>query len=194
MNPTNPTSAANLRRNRLTMALIVSVFVAPIGIAWLYANGILNWHPRGLVNHGTLISPPIDFARQTTLPPTHPLMSLAPSNWAMVVINDGACDDACGVQLDRLSVIRELLGQGSERVAVFALARTNAESKHHSRIIVDSNSVDRLQQALAARSAKLPAIIFLDWRHQLMMRFGWDAPSKDIQQDLKRMLLASAIR
>ena len=187
---------ADLKRNRLTILLIVGLFVAPIVLAWLYAAGVFDWRAQGMLNRGNLISPPIDI---TTLNPPLRLPAwseMAPSNWAVIVVTDGACAATCGEALDRLLIIRELLGQGSERVSIHALATAAAVPPHQARIIVDPVALVGLQKALAhaAPPLKLPAIVFLDWRHQLMMHYALDTNPKNIQQDLKRMLRASAIR
>ena len=187
---------ADLKRNRLMILLIVGLFVAPIVLAWLYVAGVFNWRVQGMLNRGNLISPPIDI---TTLNPPLRLPAwseMAPSNWAVIVVTDGACAATCGEALDRLLIIRELLGQGSERVSIHALATAAAVPPHQARIIVDPVALVGLQKALAhaAPPLKLPAIVFLDWRHQLMMHYALDTNPKNIQQDLKRMLRASAIR
>ena len=187
---------ADLKRNRLTILLIIGLFVAPIVLAWLYVAGVFDWRAQGLLNRGNLISPPIDI---TALNPPLRLPAwseMAPSNWAVIVVTDGACAAACGEALDRLLIIRELLGQGSERVSIHALATTAAVPSHQARIIIDPATLAGLQKALAHATPplKLPAIVFLDWRHQLMMHYVLDTDPKNIQQDLKRMLRASAIR
>lgn len=187
---------ADLKRNRLTILLIVGLFVAPIVLAWLYVAGVFDWRAQGMLNRGNLILPPIDI---TALNPPLRLAAwseMAPSNWAVIVVTDGACAAACGEALDRLLIIRELLGQGSERVSIHALATTVGGPHHQVRIIVDPVALVGLQKALAhaAPPLKLPAIVFLDWRHQLMMHYALDTNPKNIQQDLKRMLRASAIR
>ena len=187
---------ADLKRNRLTILLIIGLFVAPIVLAWLYVAGVFDWRAQGMLNRGNLISPPIDI---TALNPPLRLPAwseMAPSNWAVIVVTDGACAATCREALDRLLIIRELLGQGSERVSIHALATAAAVPPHQARIIVDPVALVGLQRALAhaAPPLKLPAIVFLDWRHQLMMHYALDTNPKNIQQDLKRMLRASAIR
>ena len=101
---------ADLKRNRLTILLIIGLFVAPIVLAWLYVAGVFDWRAQGMLNRGNLISPPIDI---TTLNPPLRLPAwseMAPSNWAVIVVTDGACAATCGEALDRLLIIRELLG------------------------------------------------------------------------------------
>ena len=189
--------AEPVRRNRATLLLIVAAFVLPIVIAWLYATGRLDLRGRALVNHGDLLSPPIDLAALSPRSALSPLLKLAPSEWAAVVVEPTSCKEICMHALDELLVIRELIGQSGVRVSIHALIATalNTESPHAERIHVDSNLVAALTSALQARQfGAVPAVVLLDWRHQVVMRYAIDAPPRDILKDLQRLLRASEIR
>ncbi|MBI2802417.1 MAG: hypothetical protein HYX63_19405 [Gammaproteobacteria bacterium] len=186
-----------VRHNRVTLLLIIAAFILPIVIAWLYATGRLDLRGRALMNHGELLSPPIDLAALNPSPTLSPLLKLAPSEWAAVVVEPTNCGDACVRALNELLVIRELIGQGGVRVSIHALVAkdSNTESSHGARIHVDSKLVKALASALHARQlAALPAVMLLDWRHQVVMRYAIDAPPRDILKDLQRLLRASEIR
>ncbi len=191
MNPDQPVSKA---RNRLLLAAITLLFVAPIFIAWLLTSGALNWHSRGFVNRGQLVTPPFDLSPYAAQVGFAPLFKLQPSEWAMVYLEPGVCALACGKALDELLVLRELLGQGAVRVSVHAIAALGTEvPRHAARVQLDPAAIALLHTRLAAE-ATLPAIVLVDWRHQLMLRYPSRGEPGAIQKDLKRLLRASAIR
>ena len=184
-------------RSRAQLLLIAAIFVLPIVVAWLFTSGVIDSHSRGRLNRGELITPPVDLAQLGPSKGLDPLLKLAPSEWAALVIEPTTCAAECAKALDRLLTIRELIGQGAVRVSVHALAAAaSADSPHLARIHIDANAVTRLVAVFDARRpmARWPAIMLLDWRHQLMMRYAIDASPRDILEDLKRVLRASEIR
>lgn len=193
----NPDSSARTR-SRLTLLAILGVFVAPILIAWLYATGVLDPRERTLVNEGELLQPPIDLgAFPETRQGIAPLFELKPSEWALFLVEPGACDAACNRRLDDLLALREQLGQGAVRVSVRALTvGPGAEARHSARARVDAESFALLKQEFSARGIDMsePRITLVDWRHQLMMHYAGDEEPSRIRKDLNRLLRASAIR
>jgi len=175
---------------------IVTLFVAPIVVAWLFASGVLDWHMRKQVNLGELLSPPIDLGPQAAKPGFAPLFALAPSEWAMVYLEPQSCAQQCVDQLDALLVVRELLGQGAVRASVHAIAaHGTANTAHAARVHVDSEALEWLVRELRLRGSTrpLPAVVLVDWRRQMMMRYA-PGERRAIQKDLKKLLRASAIR
>lgn len=187
---------ASLARNRLVLVLIAVLFVGPIFAAWLLTSGALDWRSRGLLNQGLLLSPPLDLTPHRARPGFAPLFKLQPSEWAIVYLEPGACVEHCGQTLDELLVIRELVGQGAVRVTVHAIAADDVEvPRHANRIHTDPEAINLLRKRLTMDGAdSLPAIVLVDWRHQIMMRYAPTGESRAIQKDLKRLLRASAIR
>ncbi len=184
-------------QNRLILLLIVAVFVGPIVVAWLYVSGIFDWHSRGLVNQGRLISPPIDLTKLEQHSSVQVLYKLKPSEWAMVFIAPGGCEETCTAVLDKMLTIRELLGEGGVRVSVHAIASSGKNSERHStRIHLDPAGTKALTAEIRTRfpQVALPLIALIDWRHQVMMYYPSDTPPQFLQKDLKRLLRASKIR
>ncbi len=182
------------RRSRATLLLVVALFVLPVVIAWWMA---VVRPPTGdaLLNHGLLVEPPIDVQRDTSAKPLREV-TLAPSEWALLYLSDGACAAHCVKQLGVLSTIRELLGNAGGRVHVGVLVDTGTIDLPRVQTVVSPTARAYLAETLAARvpGVTLPGIVFLDWRAQLMMIFPDDARPGDIKSDLKRLLRASAIR
>lgn len=183
-------------RNRLTLLLIVGVFVLPIVVAWFYSSGILSLSDRKLVNRGQLVSPPLDLSTQAKKPGIAPLFALKPSEWAVVLLQSDACAEACGKILDDLLTLRELLGQGAVRVSVHAITGAEgAPDAHTARVHPDPAAVSWFSEHLPqGKRAVLPAIVLVDWRHQLVLRYAETGELSAIQRDLKRLLRASAIK
>ena len=191
-----PSTPPPRTRNRLTLLLIVAAFVLPIVVAWFYSSGILSLSDRKLVNRGQLVSPPLDFSSQAEMAGIAPLFALKPSEWSVVLLQPEACADACGKILDDLLTLRELLGQGAVRVTVHAI--TGAEGSpdtHVGRVHPDPAAITWLSERLPdGPTGVLPAIVLVDWRHQLVLRYASTGELSAIQRDLKRLLRASAIK
>ncbi|MGD9600211.1 MAG: hypothetical protein AB7V59_00240 [Gammaproteobacteria bacterium] len=192
----NSEPAPSLTRSRLALIGILAVFVAPIAIAWLFASGVFDVHDRTLVNRGELLSPPIDLTPEQARPGFAPLFALAPSEWAIVYVDSGPCGEECAGTLDQLLVVREMLGQGAVRAFVHAVTAGPATAPTHAaRVHADPAAVTWLIAKLAARLPRTspPRVVLVDWRHQLVLHYPPDE-LRAIQQDLKRLLRASAIR
>ena len=183
-------------RNRLTLLLIVAVFVLPIIVAWFYSSGILSLSDRKLVNRGQLVSPPLDFSAQADMKGIAPLFALQPSEWSVVLLQSEACTEACGKILSDLLTLRELLGQGAVRVSVHAITGADGSpAAHAGRVHSDPAAIAWLNERLpAGKTGVLPAIVLVDWRHQLVLRYAETGELSAIQRDLKRLLRASAIK
>jgi len=190
--------SASPGRNRTTLLLIFAMFIAPVVLAWLLANGYIDLPGDKRLNHGALISPPIDLRTYPDTAALDALRGLPPAAWAVVYIGPGACAEDCGRVLRELAVIRTLVGNEGTRVSVFGLVATDESLSDPKlpRILADPVSVAALGKDLASRGREvtLPLIAFLDWRGQLMMSFSPDAPPADVKADLQRLLRASAIR
>lgn len=183
-------------RNRLTLLLIVAAFVLPIVVAWFYSSGILSLADRKLINRGQLVSPPLDLSSQAEMVGIAPLFTLKPSEWAVVLLQPDACADACGKILDDLLTLRELLGQGAVRVSVHAITGAEGSPETHAgRVHTDPAAMTWLGERLPpGETGVLPAIVLIDWRHQLVLRYAHTGELSAIQRDLKRLLRASAIK
>ena len=191
----NKTELSARARNRLLLLGIAGVFVLPIVIAWLLAAGVFDWRPQGLLNHGTLLAPPIDLHAIEPTAASKPLRELPPADWAMVYVSNQACDDSCRSILKELSAIRLVIGKNGTRVSVFGVF-DKAQPATEERQIVDPGLVAHIAAGLAnqAGGPTMPFVGFVDWRGQLMMHFPPSAPPNDIKSDLKRLLSASAIK
>ena len=190
-----PEPAPNRSRAAPTVLALVVVFVAPIVIAWWLVVARPPSESQGLLNHGTLIRPPLDVGSH---PATQRLdhIELKPSEWAMMYVGPGRCEADCDLPLKKLASIRAVLGQGAIRVRIAALIDEAAEPAPGVDTVADRATRSFVSATITARvaSAHEQGIVFLDWRRQIMMYFDVDAPPGDIKKDIKRLLRASKIK
>ena len=183
-------------RQRLTIALLLAVFVAPIVVAWWFAVVHPIGDRDGLLNHGRFLEPPIDINSSGVAEPLL-AVGLRPGEWAMIYLGAGPCAQSCVQAVDKLHAVRNVLGQAATRVQVHAVVGSArmASAPSPTPIVAPALGAFIATQALA-RDAEFPdeAIVFLDWRDQIMLYFGTAAPPADIKGDIKRLLRASKIR
>lgn len=193
----NGAAARRRGRPRRTIALLLAVFVVPIVVAWWFAVV----HPIGdrenLLNHGRFLEPPIDINSSAAAEPLL-AVGLQPGEWAMIYLGAGPCAQSCMQAVDKLHAVRNVLGLAATRVQVYAVvggAPLLASGPAPTPIVAPPLRAFIATQA-GARDDEFPdeAIIFLDWRDQIMLYFGTAAPPADIKGDIKRLLRASRIR
>jgi hypothetical protein len=179
--------------SRLTAFLVVTAFVAPILIAWWMVRTPSLLADIGLLNKGTLISPPIDIASSEGY---HPLreLEMSPGEWTIFFFSDSICDGSCLKALNVLRTIRSLLGHSGTRVNVKGLFPSeNSDELDH---LNDSGTLKHLSSEVAARIG-IPTVtsgfFFLDWRGQIVSYFSEDANPADIKKDIKRLLRGSKL-
>ena len=189
-------SPAQQRRRGIGVPLlVVALFVLPIALAWWLAESGVASSSSNLLNHGTLVTPPLDIhasddSRSLAQIP------LAPSEWAMVYFAPGTCESTCEAHLGLLKTIRSVLGHDGTRVRIALLLDSAAAVNGATTVIADTKARELIGGTLAKRTAKATerGFILLDWRGQIAMYFPETAAPADIKADLKRLLRASAIR
>ena len=179
--------------SRLIGFLVVTAFVAPILIAWWVVRTPSLLSDIGLLNRGSLISPPIDIAVSEGYGPLGEL-EMSPGEWAIVYFSDSRCDDSCLKTFNLLSTIRGLLGHSGTRVHINGLfASGNSQQLGY---LNDSDALKLLSSEIAARtefSRVTSGIFFADWRGQVVSYFPENANPADIKKDIKRLLRGSKV-
>lgn len=120
-----------MNRNKLKLALMLCVFVVPIGLAtWTY-NIMLSGGIGATTNNGVLISPVLDiteFAMQDengaavfesfeTMVEGVDAEDYEPRPWSLIFLGTSNCDDDCGDRLFYLRQLHRLLAGDEDRVA-----------------------------------------------------------------------------
>ncbi|MEM7467425.1 MAG: hypothetical protein AAF387_11135 [Pseudomonadota bacterium] len=174
--------------------LLAIIFVGPIVVSWLMVNSDIDWAERGLSNHGVLIRPPINLSNESSATTLFEYAELAPGHWAIISLENDICREACRERVDKLSLIRSVIGSAQDRLHAFALAPENPSEQ--TGILVDQQAATTLGALLTRgqTNVSLPQFIVVDWRQQLMLRFPPDTPPDDIKDDLAKLLRASKIR
>lgn len=118
---------------RLTLLLVVALFVVPILVAWWYARIAPPGEGTHLVNHGLFIEPPLDIRHDDDMAPLREF-TLAPGEWAMLYFTDGACEEACNEAAGLLDAIRTVIGRDATRVRIAAVADSAPQGAPRHRI------------------------------------------------------------
>lgn len=174
--------------------LLVLIFVGPIVLSWFFVNSDINWAERGLSNHGSLITPPIDLREVEQVKAIFDYAELAPSHWAVISVEKDACAAECQTRIEKLSAIQAVMGSSTARVRFFGLAPGGEGGGQN--LLIDAAAVHALGKMLTAQipDLELPQYLVVDWRQQLMLRFTKQAPPGDIKEDISKLLRASKIR
>ena len=192
----NQRSDNSMSRRIFSLVCLIAIFVGPIIGAWWflgseYAKEILR------NNHGLLIEPPINSREENSLPALRSI-SLQPSEWAVVYFNESGCDKACNQTLNKLEVVRSLLGRDGPRLRVWSILGAGPTlGRGNSLVDPDfSNDLelilrDRLETKVTSHVGE--GLILMDWRSQVMM-FYIDFEDAGLKHDLSKLLRASRIR
>ncbi len=199
--------AAQVRKNKITMLLLFSLFVAPI----LFAVYIFNTNSAddyATKNRGNLIRPAIELKNiELTYFENNKLYTLAAQEhqWLMVFIGAGECDDRCKRQLVVMRQTR--LAQGGEFTRVNRLYvmldkqsdkfMKEVKAYHPDMDIVTGteqqliNLTEQFKLADKIQPGKSNRIYIVDPIGNLMMYYELEAKAADIAKDLARLLKVS---
>lgn len=193
---------------KVAISLLVFIFVGPIVVSWIFVNSDIDWTSRGLGNHGVLIRPAIDLRENESVASLFEFAELAPSHWALISLENKACDEGCFERIEKLTVLHAVMGSSTDRLRTFAVAPAltsgpnpvsnldSQETLDQPRLLADSGVASALKVALDnnEKGISYPLFVVVDWRKQLMLRFASGTPSADIKKDLQKLLRASKIR
>ncbi len=195
MSAAAPAAPLSRRQGRRVLLVLAAVAAFPFGASWLlYFNP--RWLPAPSAQHGTLLSPPIAYARLdlSDLEGRPYTLDAGRNGWLLLAVEPGACDAACRGRHSALRRARRAAGIDKARLArVIALgARPDAAT----RAGLGEDSPD-LQLALAGTAlARLagaePTLLIGDPRGDLVMRYAFaEVAPEDVLKDLKRLLRVS---
>jgi hypothetical protein len=188
--------------SRTQIWILVAVFFVPLALAFLLYYGGGGWRPPGSTNRGELISPPRPLPSvELPTPGGTPLPATAwHGKWTLLYVGDGRCDERCRAALTLMRQTRLALNTDMTRVQRFFLAtgnccdRTYLDAEHPGLAIalVDNDAGAALLAAFP--DAASGSIYIVDPLGNLMMRHApTAAPSKDLLEDLRKLLKLSHI-
>ena len=192
-------------RNLRTLALLASLFLVPLALAFCTYYGSA-WRPGRSVNHGLLISPPRPLP-SAVLPQVlpapaegSPAAPLFRGQWTLVYLGSGACPEECRQALFVMRSARLALNNNMERVAqVFLVheaccARALLAHDYQGVRVLDAGG-----PAAASLVAQFPVaapghtLYVVDPLGNLMMSYDARQNSRGLLEDLQKLLRLSHI-
>ncbi len=194
------------KSNRLTIILVVVMFVSPLVLSWYVFNYTDYLEMRGMSNKGDLIEP---------VRPLGDLALIDPSNserkdtlfgeWNLVYVT-GTCDKTC---MDNVYLMRQIhasMDKHSLRVQKVLLLTNQATSELKDKLVefkgqqiinADLINVNEMLKNFRLNDAKDPLktnrIYIVDPLGNLMMSYEPNVNPRDIYKDLKKLLRGSRI-
>ncbi|MGB2426366.1 MAG: hypothetical protein ACPH9N_01670 [Alteromonas sp.] len=181
------------KSNRITIALLVVVFVLPVILAKFALEN--DWFNRGSTNRGELLAPPLNLSA---------VMTGAQPSWRILYVMPDKCDVKCSNALYSLEQVWVALGRQAERAQATVLLTkssdvaylsTLSEQNHLHLLTVDQQNVNLVFKDVAA-----DGIFLVDTLNNAMLRYPLQEQqeqavmdSRDMLADLKKLLKLSRI-
>ena len=195
-------TTANRTRNRITLLLLLAVFVGPLGYAvWVYNT---MDQPARMKNHGTLVQPPRPLPVDLTLVESGeiPLKDAFTGKWTLVVVGGTECGGPCRLALYKSRQSRLAQGEAVRRVQRIYLLLADAPGDTLERLRADHPDLRILQVPVPERARIVTlfeddgsggSVYVVDPLGNYMMRFDGAFEAKGLAQDLRLLLRASQI-
>ncbi|WP_370663397.1 SCO family protein [Massilia rhizosphaerae] len=198
-----PDGAAQRKRGRWTLWLVVAVCAAPVIASYVTFYVI---KPEKRNNYGTLIDQrahPVPAMATTTLDGRPQALEQFKGKWVMLMTGPGACPDTCRKQLFAMRQLRLMQGKEADRIERVWLI-TDKEPLD-TLVIREYDGTHMLRADAATVAAWLPAdagttpddhIYMIDPLGHLMMRFPKDPQLQQVRKvykDIYKLLKASSI-
>ena len=191
-------SPAQVRRARLHLILLASVFVAPMAAAWYFVN--FGGAPARQMNYGELVGPrPLPDALANRLFAWQDPVRHSPRRWLLVAVEASPCADACRARLEGLRQIRVATARDEDRVqrVLVTVPAGGAAPADPPPAAPDLRVVPLDVDAVAAfpGQGRLPDghVYLVDPLGNVVLRFPPDLDRRRVLRDLTRLLQASQI-
>lgn len=194
-------------RNLRMLAGLAALFLLPLLLAF-YMYYATDWRPVKRVNHGSLISPvrplpAVHLPRVSLLESGSPPMAGASelrTQWSLIYIGTGNCDEPCRQALYVMRQTRLSLNNNMARVdRVFlttgsCCAREFLAKEHAGLIVLDATGRDGTRLLREFPPAGRPYSVFIvDPLGNLMMSYDARQNPKGLLEDLQKLLRLSHI-
>ena len=194
---------------RITLILLVLMFVVPVAAAIILHSVDGGWRPTTSTNYGELVTPvrPVAEFEATTLDGRPFNREALLGRWALLTIDSASCDKQCADNLHKIRQVRLGMGGEKERVMRIMMLADDKDTgkleellkEHQGLEVLKTNSVSlgnfiqafEFEDRAAAVGAQ--RIYIIDPLGNLMMRYPADATPKQIGKDLERLLKYSKI-
>ena len=185
---------------RRTLLVVAAIFLLPVAVAFTLYYGKL-WRPANSSNLGELIEParPLTVAGLRHVDGTSAGADVLTGKWTLLYIGDGRCDAACRVALVFARQSRLALNNEMTRVQRVFLATGNCcandyfAAEHPGLIALDASSPEAAALLAQFPTARENSLFIVDPLGNLMMRHDASHTTKDLLDDLKKLLKLSHI-
>jgi len=185
---------------RRQMLIIAAVFILPVFVAFTLYYGKL-WRPAGSSSKGELIDParPLEIAGLRRPDGTPADAAVFRDKWTLLYIGDGACDADCRTALVFARQSRLALNNDMTRVQRVFLATANCcdtayfNAEQAGLIALDASSPDAQKLLAQFPGDRAKSLYIVDPLGNLMMRHDASHTTKDLLEDLKKLLKLSHI-
>ena len=191
--PDRAALATRPRRSNLKLLLVVLLCIAPVIASYL---AYYVFPPSGRTNYGRLIDP------QVTLGPLDagdPLGRFK-GQWMLVLVQDGACDQACAERLFFMRQTHTSLGRDRDRVQMVLLQMNGAPlsaelARAHPYLeVIDADGAAIRRWFPAGTEGQVAGHLYVvDPQQNLMMQYPLDPEPAPTRKDLQRLMKASRI-
>ena len=187
-------------RGRRQLLIVAAVFLVPLLVAFSLYYGKL-WRPAGSSSKGELIDParPLAVAGLRQSDGTPAGANPFQEKWTLLYIGDGACDADCRTALVFMRQSRLALNNEMTRVQRIFLATGNCcandyfKTEHPGLITLDASSPEAQPLLAQFPPDRAHSLFIVDPLGNLMMRHDASHTSKDLLEDLKKLLKLSHI-
>jgi hypothetical protein len=194
------------KSNKLTIILMVALFVVPLPLSWYVFNYTDYIEARGQSNKGELVEPPRSLGDLKLVDPFNDERkdSLF-GKWTLIYVTDN-CDKACMDNVYRMRQIHAAMDKHSLRVQKVLLLTEQSFSDLKEKLvefrgqqIIDTDMIDinellnKFQLNESYNILGAHRIYIVDPLGNLMMSYKPDANPRDIYKDLKKLLRGSRI-
>lgn len=181
-------------RSQLQLLLVLFIFIAPVVLATLAYK---YWRPEDLSNYGELIES-VEF-KPTGLSAAsgEPLDGAAlRGKWLFVLVQQGACDQACAQNLYLMRQVRIATGKEQERVDRLILSDTplsDALLKEHAGLRQARYADAKTLGAHLSEPGAAGRIYLVDPLGRFVLRYPPEADGSKMLKDVQRLLKYSQI-
>jgi hypothetical protein len=187
-------------RGRRQLLIVAAVFLLPIVGAFALYYGKL-WRPAGSSSKGELIEParPLTVAGLRRADGTPADASVFADKWTLLYIGDGACDADCRTALVFARQTRLALNNEMTRVQRIFLATGHCcdtayfTAEHPGLIALDASAPEAAALLAQFPDNRARSLFIVDPLGNLMMRHDASHTTKDLLEDLKKLLKLSHI-
>jgi hypothetical protein len=187
-------------RGRRQLLIVAAVFLLPLLVAFALYYGKL-WRPAGSSSKGELIDParPLAVAGLRHVDGTPADAGVFQDKWTLLYIGDGACDADCRTALVFARQSRLSLNNEMTRVQRIFLATGHCcdtayfNAEHPGLIALDASAPEARAFLALFPENRAQRLFIVDPLGNLMMQHDASHTSKDLLEDLKKLLKLSHI-